>query len=563
MDGYRAPVETILFTLRHVARLHEVPGFGADEAAMLEPVLGEAARFAQEVLTPLDAIGDRSGARLENGVVRTPEGYAAAWRRWAEAGWIGLPVEPGHGGQGLPWAVATAVGEMIEAANLAWSIAPLLTQGAIEAIARHAAPALRERWLPAMVEGRVSGAMALTEPQAGTDLGAIRTRARPDGDVFRIDGEKIFISFADHDMTENIVQLVLARLPDAPPGPKGISLFLVPKILPEGVRNDWRVTRLEPKLGIHGSPTCAVSYGGDGGAVGWLVGPPHQGLRCMFTMMNNARLAVAREAVGVAERARQQALAWTRSRVQGRRDGQPARLTDWPDVRRQLATMHARVLAMRGLTLWTAVLLDRSLRAPDPDARALAEERLALLTPIAKAWCTDRAVEVCSTALQLHGGMGFVEASGIAQRYRDVRITPIYEGANGIQAQDLVLRKLPLRGGRAVLDLLEDLAAEAGHWREAERRALLPALDTLGRLTRHVQGSDRDDAMAASVPFLELCGEVLAGIVLARGAAAGGPGWDRIAAFHHRQLLPRALANEAAIIAGQADLPGILADAAG
>lgn len=555
MNGYRAPVETILFTLRHVARLDAVPGFSADEAALLEPVLGEAARFAEQVLTPLDATGDREGARLENGVVRTPEGFALAWRRWAEAGWIGLPIEPRHGGQGLPWAVATAVGEMIEAANLAWSIAPLLTQAAIEAIARHAAPVLREAWLPAMVAGRVSGAMGLTEPQAGTDLGAIRTRARPDGERFRIEGEKIFISFADHDMTENIVQLVLARLPDAPPGPKGISLFLVPKILPDGVRNDWRVTRLEHKLGIHGSPTCAVSYGQDGGAVGWLVGPPHQGLRCMFTMMNNARLAVAREGVGVADRALQQAVAWTRSRVQGRRSGLAVTLEAWPDVRRQLATMRARVVAMRGLTLWTAVLLDRSLREPDPEARAQAEARLALLTPIAKAWCTDRAVEVCSTALQLHGGMGFVEESGIAQRYRDVRITPIYEGANGVQAQDLVLRKLPLQDGRAILALLADLTEEAGTWREAERRALVPALAALDRLTRHLQAADADDAMAASSPFLELCGEVLAGVVLARGAAAGGPGWDELAAFHNRQLLPRALANEAAITASAAALP--------
>lgn len=559
MTTYRAPVETILFTLRHVARLDQIPGFGADEAALLEPVLGEAARFADEVLTPLDAVGDRDGARLENGVVRTPAGFADAWRLWAEAGWIGLPVEPAHGGQGLPWTVATAVGEMIEAANLAWSIAPLLTQGAIEAIARHAEPGLRERWLPGMVEGRISGAMGLTEPQAGTDLGAIRTRAWPDGERFRIEGEKIFISFADHDMTENVVQLVLARLPDAPPGPRGISLFLVPKILPDGVRNDWRVTRLETKLGIHGSPTCAVRYGLDGGAVGWLVGPPHQGLRCMFTMMNNARLAVAREAVGVADRAMQQAQAWVATRVQGRRDGRPALLGDWPDVRRLLATMQARVLAMRGLTYWTAALLDRSVRAPDAQARAIAAERLALLTPIAKAWCTDRAVEVCSSALQLHGGMGFVEESGIAQRYRDVRITPIYEGANGVQAQDLVLRKLPLRDGEAVHGLLAELRGEAETWADSQREPLRAALDALGRATRQVQAKSADDAMAASSPYLELCGEVLAGIVLARGAAAGGPGWDRLAAFHTRQLLPRALALEAAIAAPLDELPEVAA----
>ena len=565
MHDYAPPLADLRFVLERVAGLDAVtalPGYGHATADVVGAVLEEAGRFAAGVLAPLNRVGDVEGAVLESGAVRTAAGFREAYARYAAGGWTGLVFPEEHGGQGLPWLVNTAVAELWNAANLTFQLCPLLTQSAVEALLRHGTDEQKRLYARKLIAGEWTGAMCLTEPQAGTDVGALRTRAARDGDGrYRIVGTKIYVTFGEHDLTENIVHFVLARIEGAPEGTRGLSLFVAPKHLPRpdgspGPRNDFRCVSLERKLGIRASPTCVISYGDDGGAVGFLLGEESAGMACMFAMMNNARLAVGHEGLGLAERAYQQALAHARSRVQGRRAGRPAAIVEHLDVRRTLLGMRARIAAMRALCCWTAAHVDRAARAPEAGARRLAADRVALLTPVVKAWCTDLAQAIAADAVQVHGGMGFVEETGAAQHYRDARILSIYEGTNGIQALDLVGRKLALDGGAAVRRLLAELRADAEG--SAELAAALGALEAG---TRNLQACGAEDREAAATPYLRLMGTVLGGCLLARGAraapaAGGGPGgdWPALARFYLRHLLPEAGALAAVVAAGAKDL---------
>ncbi len=564
---YQPPLADMRFVLESIGGLHEVaalPGFDPEVGEMAAPVLAEAGRLAAEVLAPLNQVGDQNPPVLENGVVRTTPGFRDAYRRFAEGGWMGLVFPEEHGGQNLPWLVNTAVAEIWNAANMSFELCPLLTQAGIEALLHHGTEEQKQVYLPRLVSGEWTGAMCLTEPQAGTDVGALRTRAERHGDHYRLRGQKIYITFGDHDLTDNIIHFVLARLPDAPAGTRGISLFLVPKFLPNddgspGRRNDMRCLKLEEKLGIHASPTCVMSYGDDEGAVGFLIGEEHAGMRCMFTMMNNARLAVGHEGLGLAERAYQGALAYARERTQGRR-----RIIEYADVRRMLLTMRAEIAAMRALCYWTAAFVDRSVREPDPEARRLASERVALLTPIVKAWCTDLAQEIARDAVQVHGGMGFIEETGAAQHYRDAKILSIYEGTNGIQAMDLVGRKLTIADGELPWRLFAELRGELGRAAPDLASALGSALEALEAATRHLQAADDEARGAAATAFLRLFGHTLGGFLLARGAAAAsdeaGSDWPGLARFYVRHLLPPAVGLLPVITAGGAELdPELLA----
>ncbi len=495
MTVYAAPLDDIRFTLRHIGGLEALtalPGLDHVDAETVDIILEEAARFAGNELAPLNRVGDRHGAVLVDGEVRTAPGFKEAYARFVEGGWNGLVFPEEWGGQNLPWLLNTAVAEMWNAANMTFELCPLLTQAAVEALLHHGTEEQKRIYLRRLVAGEWTGAMCLTEPQAGSDVGALRTRAERDGEVYRIRGEKIFITFGEHDMAENIVHMVLARLPGAPEGTKGISLFLVPKFLPDengrpGRRNDMRCIKLEEKLGIHASPTCVMVYGEQEGAVGWLVGEENAGMRCMFTMMNNARISVGIEGLGIAERAFQQSLTYARERIQGRRDGRPVPIIAHPDVRRMLLTMRAHTAAMRALCYLTAAEVDRAARHADGEQRRAAAGRVALLTPLTKAWCTDRACEIASLAVQVHGGMGFIEETGVAQYYRDVRITPIYEGTNGIQALDLAGRKLTMENGRLPWNLFAELELDLAALRRAGLEdlasGLQPALATLQQVT--------------------------------------------------------------------------------
>jgi alkylation response protein AidB-like acyl-CoA dehydrogenase len=567
MTAYVPPTDEMRFVLDRVAGLDAVtamPGLEHATPDIVGHVLEEAGHLAAEVLAPLNPIGDREGSTLENGVVRTPSGFKAAYRRYAEGGWNGLVFPEQWGGQDLPWALGAAVSEMWHAANMAFQLCPLLTQAAIEALLHHGTEAQRATYLSKLVSGEWTGAMCLTEPQAGSDVGALRTRAERDGDRYRIFGQKIFITYGDHDLAANIVHLVLARLPGAPAGSKGISLFLVPKFLPDaegdpGARNDMRVLKLEHKLGIAASPTCVMAYGENEGAVGFLIGEENAGMRCMFTMMNNARLAVGLEGLGVAERAWQQALAYAQDRVQGQVDGRPARLVDFADVRRMLLTMRAQLAAMRALSYVAAAAVDRSLRHPSAEEREAAAGRVALLTPICKAWCTDLACEIASLGVQIHGGMGYIEETGAAQHLRDARILPIYEGTNGIQSLDLAGRKLTMQAGQLPWRLFAELRRELpGLPLKAE---LERALASLEEATRHVQANPAA-AQAAATPYLRLFGSVLGAFLLARGAraAAGGAAgkdWPALARFYVHHLLPPALGLAAVAAADPAEVDSV------
>src|SRR5712692_8065730 len=458
---YRAPVADIAFALKHAAGFGPAleEGLYGDLAEdLVAAVLEEAGKFATDILGPLNPVGDRHGASLADGVVTTAPGWKEAYRAWAQAGWNALAAPTQWGGQDLPHALNAACIEMWNSAAMAFGLGPVLTMAAVDALAAHGSEELKRAYLPKLVSGEWMGTMQLTEPQAGSDVGALRTKAEraPDGS-YRVTGQKIFITYGEHDLTDNIVHFVLARLPDAPPGTKGISLFLIPKFLVNadgslGARNDVRCPSIEHKLGIHGSPTCTLVYGDHGGAVGYLVGEENRGLACMFTMMNNARLAVALQGVGIAERATQQALSFARERKQGRAPGAAGAgaspIIAHPDVRRMLLTMRAQTKAARAICYRTAVATDRAHRAAGAAERTAAHERASLLTPVAKAFSTDIGIEVASLGVQVHGGMGYVEETGAAQHLRDARIAAIYEGTNGIQAIDLVTRKIPLDGGK-------------------------------------------------------------------------------------------------------------------
>jgi alkylation response protein AidB-like acyl-CoA dehydrogenase len=584
MTPYTPPLDEIRFVLQHLVDLEGIgrlPGLEAASAEVVDQILEEAGRFAVSELAPLNASGDRQRARLENGVVRTPDGFKEAYGKFVAGGWHGLQFPEAWGGQGLPCTVATAVWEMWNSANLAFCLCPILTQAGVELLLRHGSDEQRARYLPKLVSGEWTGTMCLTEPQAGTDVGALRTRALPEGDHYRIRGTKIYITYGDHDFTPNTIHMVLARTPDAPAGSKGISLFLIPKFLVDddgslGPRNDLRCVSLEHKLGIHASPTCVMSFGDDEGAIGYLVGEEHGGMAAMFTMMNNARLAVGLEGLALAERAYQAALAHARERIQGRRqDGggeAPARIIEHPDVRRMLLTMRSQIEAMRALAYGAAAALDRSLHEPDPARRTAAEGRLALLIPLVKAWCTDLGFEIASSALQVHGGMGYIEETGIAQHLRDARIAMIYEGTNGIQALDLVGRKLRMAEGQLpwalFAELQDDLAGLRACEEEGLRRPLAAALSELEEATRWLQagpGNDADAGAAGATPYLRMLATTLGGFLLARSALAAKRSGHPLAAaklasarFYMGQLLPPAAALRAAVTAGSAPLQAAL-----
>jgi 3-(methylthio)propanoyl-CoA dehydrogenase len=542
VSGYTAPVRDMMFALQEVAGLHRLAALdGGDMAApdIVGQMLDEAGKLASEVLAPINESGDREGCRLENGVVRTPAGFKDAYQRYFEGGWNAMPFETEHGGQNVPWVVATAVGEMFQSANMAWTLCPLLTAGAVELLQAHASPEQKRRYLPRLVSGEWTCTMNLTEPQAGSDVGALRTKAIPAGDHYKIVGQKIFITFGDHDFTDNIMHMVLARTPDAPPGSRGISLFIVPKIMVaadgrlEG-RNDLRCVSLEHKLGIAGAPTAVMAFGDNGGATGFLVGEENRGLEYMFTMMNNARLNVGLQGVAIAERAYQRASAYARARVQSRELGaakaEPVAIIRHPDVRRMLMRMKAGAEAARALTYATMTALDLSRRHPDQAERARQLLQVDLLTPVVKAWCTDLGVDVASTGIQVHGGMGFIEETGAAQHLRDARIAPIYEGTNGIQANDLVFRKLGRDGGAAaqiflkeVNAELEALSAEPGDAFAAIRGQLAQGCEALAKATDWLVATQKKEprqAAAGAVPYLNMFGNVAAGQLMARGARA-------------------------------------------
>jgi alkylation response protein AidB-like acyl-CoA dehydrogenase len=535
--SYKAPVRDLLFSLRHAAEFDRLASvFPTADSATVEAVLEGAGALAVDILAPLNRSADKRGARFENGQVRAPEGFAQAYQAFAQGGWNSLAADPDFGGQGLPKALESAVFEMIQAANLAFGLCPMLTLGAIEAISANGDDGQKARFLPKLVSGEWTGTMNLTEAQAGSDLAAIAAKATPDDEGgYRLSGEKIYITWGDHDIAENVIHLVLARLPDAPQGSRGLSLFIVPKRLvgPDGalgVANGLRVASIEHKLGIHGSPTCVMLFEE---AKAELVGAPHQGLAAMFVMMNAARVHVGVQGVGIAERAYQQALAYSLERKQGRSawtGALPSRLFDHPDVRRSLMLMKARIEAARGLCLSTAVAADLGRRAANPMDREAARLREDLLTPIAKSWSTDMAVETASVALQIHGGMGFIEETGVAQHYRDARILPIYEGTNGIQAIDLMGRKLALGKGRAVRELVGEIFPTAGalksaddawlHTIGARLEAGLAAVQSATGWMLERRGHAQPDALAGASAYLLLLGDVVGGWMLAKGALA-------------------------------------------
>ena len=580
MTDYAAPVRDMSFVIEELIGLDTVaalPGLDWVTGDLVRQVLAEAGKFGAEVLAPLNRTGDIEGCALRNGVVTTPEGFADAYRQFTAGGWNGTIAAPDHGGQGLPWLVATAIGEIWESANLAFSLCPMLTQSAIWALTIHGSPEQKDIWLPRLVSGEWSGTMNLTEPHAGSDVGALRTRAAREDGHYRIKGQKIFITWGEHDMAENIVHTVLARVDGAPEGTRGISLFIVPKFLVNadgslGARNDLRCAALEHKLGIHASPTAVMSYGDDEGAIGYLVGEENRGMEYMFTMMNNARLGVGREGLAMAERAFQQARDYAAGRVQGRSIADPAAgpvaIVKHPDVRRMLMTMKAEIEAMRALAYAVAADLDVAGRHEDAGTRARRQARVDLLVPVVKAWCSDTGVAIASEAVQVHGGAGFIEETGAAQHYRDSRITPIYEGTNGIQALDLVRRKILGDRGAAVRDLMAEMDALA---RAPGSVATAPILDALaGGLEELGEATDwlladrpAATAAAAATPYLALLGTVAGGWLLARSAAIaearaaedGDPFYRAkvdTARFYAECVLPRAASLKRAAIGGAA-----------
>lgn len=552
---YRAPVADIAFTLNRIAGLSNLIERGVFEdldADTVSAILEEAARFANEELAPTNRAGDTQGARLVNGEVVMPEGVTEAHRKWAEAGWGSVAIPRQHGGQGLPLALSMALTEMWNSANMAFGLNALLTQTSVHAIIAHGSPELQKKYLPRLVTGEWTGSMQLTEPHAGSDLRFLKTRAVPaGGGTYKITGTKIFITYGEHPMTDNIIHMVLARLPDAPAGTKGISLFLIPKFLVNsdgslGERNDAYAAKLEHKLGIHGSPTAVMNYGDKGGALGWMVGEPNKGLHAMLTMMIEARLGVGIQGVGIAERAFQQALAYAHERKQGAPDnGAPdesVAIYEHPDVKRMLLNMKVKISAARAICYATSVAMDLAHYSPDPQERKSAMAEAALLTPVAKAFSTDIGVEAASEGIQVHGGMGYIEETGAAQYYRDARIAPIYEGTNGIQAIDLVTRKLPSNGGetmRAFIAGLKETARAVKASNEPAFGALgerleasVAALEEAGDWLQRQLSENKVAALAGATPFGRLFGLTSGGAYLAKGAliaARGGEGLNAAA----------------------------------
>jgi len=540
MSTYRAPLRDMQFVLRELAGVDEItklPGY-EDSGDVIDAILEEASTFATEVLDPLNQSGDKEGCTWNNGEVTTPKGFKEAYKAFAQAGWIGLPVSTEHGGQALPQLLLGPTLEMWNGANVGFANGPLLNQGAIEAIELAGTEELKHRYIPKLVSGEWMGTMCLTEPQAGSDLAAVRSTAQPEGDHYRIKGQKIFITFGEHDMAPNIIHLVLARLPDAPLGTKGISMFIVPKVLVNddgslGERNDVHCAGIEHKMGINANPTCTLNYGENGvGAIGYLVGEPNRGLEYMFVMMNAARFSVGVQGLAIADRAYQHAVEYAKERIQFRdaasRDPQAVAIIKHPDVRRMLLSCKSQIEAMRALAYVTAASLDYSVKSADEAVRKEHKAFVELMIPIVKGWCTETAQEVCSTALQVFGGMGYIEETGIAQQYRDVRITTIYEGTTGIQGLDLIGRKLVRDMGASATKVLKQIgsfAKELAGSSNAEVAALAGPLgdatkalgETAQWLGMNAMG-DLRKAFACSVPFLKFFGIVAGGWQLFRGA---------------------------------------------
>jgi 3-(methylthio)propanoyl-CoA dehydrogenase len=592
MTTYAAPLRDIRFVLEHVTPLAEVTALDPYTHADPELVVGlleEAGRFSSEAVAATNRDGDLEGARLEGDEVVLPASFKKVYDQYVAAGWGTLQHPTEFGGGGFPLLVANAVKETLTSANMAFSLGPLLTTGAVYLLAHHASEEQQQTYLPKMVTGEWAGTMNLTEPQAGSDLGAVTTKATPQDDgTYRITGQKIYITYGEHQLTENIIHLVLARLPDAPPGTKGISLFIVPKFLVDedgslGERNDVTCVSLEHKLGIHASPTCVMAYGEQGeGAVGYLVGEPHTGMRGMFTMMNDARLGVGLQGLAIAERAYQQALAYAQERRQGRgptsEPGEQSPIIEHADVRRMLLTMKAYNEAMRALCYANAHAIDLAHASDDPVVREQQQKLADLLTPLSKAWSTDLGVEMTSLAVQVHGGMGYVEETGVAQHLRDARIAPIYEGTNGIQALDLVGRKLPYDGGAFVKGFLADqreIVSSLPDELTAVAGPLDDALDVLERTTDWIfaHRESPNDVFAGATPYLRIFGTVVGGLYLAKGAAAAQRLLDAgdtgtfdadylqaritVARFYAEQLLPQVHGLVGAVTAGADDLYGL------
>ena len=580
MSDYTPPLRDIKFVLRHIANLDEIieyPGFEHVDPETIDGALDEAGRFMAEVVAPTNRAGDEIGATWVDGNVITPDAFKDAWRKYVDAGWSAVTGPAEYGGHGFPESVGFAVSEMFVSANLAFSLNPMLTGSAITVIRDHADDELRDTYLEKLITAEWTGTMVLTESEAGSDVGALRTKATPNDDgTYLINGSKIFITWGDHDLSENIIHLVLARLPDAPPGTRGISLFVVPKMLVNedgsiGAWNHVETVSIEHKLGIHGSPTCVQAYDN---SVGYLVGEPNRGMGYMFAMMNQARREVGLEGLGIADRAYQQAVEYAKERTQGRAIGTPktevSPIIEHPDVRRMLMTMKANNEAARGLLYDTAAAGERMHRHPDEAGRRAASDRVALLTPVAKAWCSDLGVEMTSIGVQVHGGMGYVEETGAAQHYRDARITPIYEGTNGIQAIDLVMRKLSMDDGSIVRSYLEEMTALKEPLREngdprldAIAESLVASVTSLSDATEWLLSSeDPNDQLAGASPYLRMFGIVAGGYYLARlalaAAAADDAPWFEAkidtAAFYAEQLLPIASGLLPSVKAGGAGL---------
>lgn len=586
MSTYSAPIRDMQFVLKELVDLDAIAALpGCEEVSpdLVDAVLEEAGKFAAGVLDPLNWPGDQTGAQWKDFVVTAAPGFKEAYRQFVDSGWAAVGGLPEFGGQGLPHVLSQQLSEMWNSANMSFCLCPMLTNGATLAVARHGSDALKNKFLPKLVTGEWTGTMNLTEPQAGSDLSAVRTKAVPEGDHYRIYGTKIFITWGEHDMTDNIVHLVLARLPDAPEGVKGISLFIVPKFLVGddgslGARNDVKCVSIEHKLGIHGSPTSVMAYGDKDGAIGYLVGEENQGLAYMFTMMNFARLEVGVEGVALAERAYQRARAYAKDRVQGREIGVKAgdrvSIIHHPDVRRMLMTMKAYSEAMRAVAAAAAEALDHALASPDAEAKRRGQAKFDLLTPVVKGWCTEMSIEIASLGVQVHGGMGFVEETGAAQHLRDARITSIYEGTTGIQANDLIGRKLAFEKGvtaRAVIEEIRAIDAELAQHPShpalsALRSALRSGVDALTEATEWLlanYSANPKGAAAGAVPYLKLWGTVAGGWQMARAALiakrqldGGSAEYDfyraklATARFYGEHILPLALAYRTAIVTG-------------
>jgi len=551
--SFTAPVREQRLVLDAVVQVGELEG--GPDGEIVDAVLEGAAALAEGEFAPLARSGDAVGARWDNGIVTMPDGYREAWRAFVEGGWMTLAAPEEHGGQALPFALSAALMDNLNAANVGFALCPMLSMGAIEAIDKHGSDELKRNYLPKIVSGEWPATMNLTEPQAGSDVGALKTRAEPNGDgSWRLTGTKIFITYGEHDLSDQIIHMVLARTPGAPEGTRGISLFLVPKLLPDGTRNDLRCVSIEHKMGIHASPTCVMSYGDEGGATGWLVGPENGGMAAMFTMMNNARLNVGLQGVGIAERATQRAVAYALDRKQGFRNRLAVPIAEHPDVRRMLLRMRALTMGARALVYYAFGQVDRAARG-DPQAALRAE----VLTPLAKAWGTDIGCEVASLGVQVHGGMGYIEETGAAQHLRDARIAPIYEGTNGIQAADLVSRKLGLDGGLAFDGLIADVEAET------EDSRLIALTDAVEIAAASLRDAAPDDRLAGSYPFLTMTSVMVAGWLVERMArTANADERTRAAAeYFMATVVPEALGLGAAAEAGAALLYAVPAEALG